>query len=124
MRATEWVKYLFGQRHAIEELAKWRGGIWTGAILVLLTGFARNYDQTFITENPVLWLFGPLLFSFVSGWWLYVVLYGLFARRRMAGEDGVKPPFWSGWQSFMGLFWMTAPIAWLYAIPVERFTDT
>ena len=21
----------------------------------------------------------------------------------------------------MGLFWMTAPIAWLYAIPVERF---
>jgi hypothetical protein len=24
----------------------------------------------------------------------------------------------------MGLFWMTAPIAWLYAIPVERFTSS
>ncbi|MFM7555039.1 MAG: hypothetical protein ACKPAH_07045, partial [Verrucomicrobiota bacterium] len=25
--------------------------------------------------------------------------------------------------SFMGLFWLTAPIAWLYALPVERFLD-
>src|SRR6185503_2799832 len=24
----------------------------------------------------------------------------------------------------MAVFWMTAPIAWLYAIPVERFLDT
>lgn len=124
MRATEWVKYLFGHRRAIEELARWREGLWVGAILVLLTGFARNYDQTFITENPVMWLLGPLLFSFVSGWWLYVVLYGFCARRGMEGTDGAKPPFWSGWRSFMGLFWMTAPIAWLYAIPVERFADS
>ena len=102
----------------------WRGAFWAGVALVLLTGIARNYDQTFIVESPVLWLFGPLLFSFVSGSWLYFVVYGLFARREMVDAGGVRPKFWSGWRSFMGLFWLTAPIAWLYAIPVERFTDS
>src|SRR5207245_4538618 len=28
------------------------------------------------------------------------------------------------WATFMAAFWMTAPIAWLYAIPVERFLDS
>jgi hypothetical protein len=30
-------------------------------------------------------------------------------------------PFLSPYLSFLGLFWMTAPLAWLYAIPYERF---
>lgn len=124
MLSSDWLKFLFGQRAAILNVAQWRGAIWAGVALVILTGIARNYDQTFITENPVMWLFGSLLFSFVSGSWLYVVLYGFVARCKMAGADGVKPDYWSGWRSFMGLFWLTAPIAWLYAIPVERFCDS
>jgi hypothetical protein len=124
MPSPVWLKYLLGQRAAILEVARWRGSLWAGVALVLLTGIARNYDQTFITETPVLWLFGPLLFSFVSGSWLYFVLYGCFARLGMEKDDGTKPAFWSGWRSFMGLFWLTAPIAWLYAIPVERFSDS
>lgn len=124
MRAVDFLKYFFGGRAAILKVAQWRGGIWAGIFLVLLTGIARNYDQTFIPENPVMWLFGPLLFSFISGSWLYIVLYGCFARREIADADGVKPNFWSGWRLFMGLFWITAPIAWLYAIPVERFFDS
>jgi hypothetical protein len=27
----------------------------------------------------------------------------------------------TGYRSFLGLFWMTAPLAWLYAVPYERF---
>ena len=123
MRVSDWLKYLFGHRTAILEVAKWRGGIWASVMLVVLTGIARNYDQTFITEKPLMWLFGSLLFSFVSGGWLYIVLYG-FSTRGMADADGRKPPFWSRWRTFMGLFWMTAPIAWLYAIPVERYFDS
>ena len=124
MRPTDWLKFLFGNRAAILNVAQSSSAIWAGVALVVLTGFARNYDQTFIGENPVMWLFGSLLFSFVSGTWLYVVLYGFFARREIADADGVKPEFWSGWRAFMGLFWLTAPIAWLYAIPVERFCDS
>lgn len=90
---------------------------------MFLTAIARNYDQSFIGEKPFLWLFGSLLFSLVSGTWLYLVCYAVFARWRMKGNQADRPPFMSGWVCFMGLFWMTAPVAWLYAIPVERFCD-
>src|SRR5688572_24512649 len=121
MGFTLWFRYLMGEGRAIRELAENRKTIWTGVGLVLLTSIARNYDQTFIGEKPLLWLFGSLLFSLVSGTWLYLILYGGFVRRAAADADGNKPEFWSRWFSFMGLFWMTAPVAWMYAIPVERF---
>lgn len=122
MHAGVWSRYLLGEGHAIREVVENRSAFWTGLVLVLLTAVARSYDQTFIGDKPVLWLFGPLLFSVVSGTWLYVVVYGTFTRWRM-GDAVERPGFWSGWRAFMGLFWMTAPIAWLYAIPVERFLD-
>lgn len=124
MHAKDWFRFLFGQRQAIQRIASSSTAIWTGLFLVLLTAIARNYDQTLITENPLMWIFGPLLFSLVSGTWLYTIVYGGFARREMAAPDEVKPDFWAGWRSFMGLFWMTAPVAWLYAIPVERWFDS
>lgn len=124
MYATDWVRYLFGQREAIQRVAGSAAALWTGIVLVLLTAVARSYDQTLITENPLLWVFGPLLFSFVSGTWLYLIVYGAYARRFIPGPADPRPDTWSGWRSFMGLFWMTAPIAWLYAVPVERLFDS
>jgi hypothetical protein len=88
--------------------------------LVPLTAVARNYDQTFILEKPFLWLFGPLMFSLFSGTWVFLVAYAI----AWGYMDRERPPLWSAWPAFMGLFWMTAPIAWLYAIPVERFFDS
>lgn len=123
MQSSVWFRYLFGQASAIRNLAAERRTLWTGIALVFLTAIARNYDQTFIAEKPFLWFFGPLLFSVVSGSWLYVIVYG-FARRGMNSGEDEKTGYWSGWRSFMGLFWMTAPIAWLYAIPVERLFDS
>ena len=29
--------------------------------------------------------------------------------------------FWPKYREFLGLYWLTAPLAWLYAVPVERF---
>ncbi len=115
-----------GDAEAIREMARARVMWPLGVLLVLLTAFPRNYDQTFFTEKPFLWLFGPLLFSFVSGTVLFLALGGLFRRWRpdlKIYPESIEPivPFWVQWRSFMGLFWLTAPIAWLYAIPVERF---
>jgi len=124
MQAGIWIKYLFGQSDAIRRIAVSRDALWTGIALVLLTAIARNYDQTLLAENPFLWIFGPLLFSLVSGTWLYAIVYAGFARREMSAPGDPKPAEDGGWLSFMGLFWMTAPVAWLYAIPVERFLDS
>jgi len=109
-------RFLFGNARAIRKVASDRSTLWTGIALVLLTGIARNYDQNYFLETPM-WLVGPLLFSFFSGSFLFWVLVRRFARRHFR-EDARQEKQWRG---FMGLFWMTAPIAWLYAIPVERF---
>jgi hypothetical protein len=116
------IKYLIGSEEAIRAVAA--GGNWwpLGPLLVLLTAFPRNYDQTWIGEQPFLWIFGPLIFSTVSGVFLFATLHGLFLRWRRDPETP-KQPFREQLTSFMGLFWLTAPIAWLYALPVERFLD-
>lgn len=116
--------FLVGRADAIRSVAASKSAFWTGLVLVLLTAFPRNYDQTYIPEKPVLWFLGPLDFSIVSGTWLFLVSYGLCARWKMDCADGKKPPLWPTWRGFMGAFWMTAPIAWIYAIPVERFWDS
>jgi hypothetical protein len=112
--------YLFGRREAILEVAANKAALWTGIVLVLLTAIARNYDQTHISESPVLWLFGSLTFSLVSGTWVFLVVCVSFAT----GEPEDRTPLQERWRKFMALFWMTAPIAWLYAIPVERFFES
>lgn len=124
MQPTIWIKYLFGQAEAIRQVAASRSALWTGVVLVLLTSIARNYDQTLIAEKPFLWFFGSLLFSCVSGTWIYCVVFEMFARPKHFGLEEPKCAFSARWLCFMGLFWMTAPVAWLYAIPVERFLDS
>ncbi len=124
MQPALWIKYIFGQAEAIRRVSGSRAALWTGLALVLLTSIARNYDQTLIAEKPFLWFFGSLLFSFVSATWMYLVVYKTFARRSSSVLGDLKISESGAWPSFLGLFWMTAPIAWLYAIPVERFLDS
>ena len=90
---------------------------WFGAGLVVLTSIARNYDQTWIGETPVKWLVGNAAFSLGSGTFLFLCLRG-FLRGRIPDP---KLGLGLSWIQFMGLFWATAPVAWIYAIPVERF---
>jgi hypothetical protein len=113
------VGYLFGNSKAIHRAASSRASLWTGIVLTLLTGIARNYDQRFVLES---WfsLIGPLTFSLFSGSFLYAILIRGFACRSMPAEAAAE----SRWGTFMALFWLTAPVAWLYAIPVERFLSS
>jgi hypothetical protein len=116
------LRFQFGQAAAIQAVAVSRTALAVGIWLVLLTAVARNYDQKHVLESP-LWLFGPLLFSLFSGTFLFTVLSkGFISRHSPAGKPTAPLP--AQWRSFMGLFWMTAPIAWLYAIPAERMFES
>jgi len=110
MTAKDILLYQVGNRGAIERVAASPATFLTGLLLVLITGIPRNYDQIYFLESWR-WLYGPLAFSLVSGTWMYFV-----ARTRPA--EKINNPF--RWRAFMGLFWMTAPMAWIYAIPFER----
>lgn len=119
MNASVLPRYLIGSRKAILEIAASPWSLLIGAVLVLSAGFAREYDGEDLIHEP--WhAFRPLAASLASGTTLFLLIHCVAALKREAGE-GTPPPFGKAWRSFMGLFWFTAPMAWLYAIPYERF---
>ncbi len=124
MNARTILLYLCGHAGAIRAVAESRAAFVTGLVLVLITTIPRNYDQTFIGESPLRWVLGSLVFSVVSGSWLYCIAYCHGVRVHLGDSEQTRPPYWAGWRSFMGLFWMTAPVAWLYALPVERYLES
>jgi hypothetical protein len=115
MRLRTLARYLIGDRQAILDLAADRHSLWVGLLLVLSAGLAREYDGQDLLREP--WhLLIPVGASLAASFLLFLVACGrLFLRR-----EG-PPPFLAAYRSFLTLFWMTAPLAWLYAVPYERF---
>jgi len=107
--------YLIGNRQAIRAIAADRRALWIGLLFVLSAGFAREYDGEDLLHEPWYALI-PVGASLASSFVLYTATYGVACLKRTSG-----PNFALGYRSFLGLFWMTAPLAWLYAIPYERF---
>ncbi len=97
-------RFLIGDRQAILELAANRWALVVGFLFVLSAGLAREYDGVDLLAEP--WhVFIPLPASLLAAFFLFAWVNG-----------------WSRqFPSFLGLFWLTAPLAWLYAIPYEHF---
>lgn len=109
-----WLRFLFGGREAILEIARCPQALWLGLVFVLATGFAREYDGADLRSEP--WhLALPLVASLGTSLILWSLVY-LAANRRGLEELG----FWAGYRTLLTFYWWTAPLAWLYAIPVER----
>ena len=114
MTLRTFIAYLFGSRDAILHITHSRRVLLLGLLFVLSAGFAREYDGEDLLREP--WhLLIPLGASLGSSFALYCLV------DRVARLQGNRNPFWQGYIVFLALFWMTAPLAWLYAIPVERF---
>lgn len=115
MSAVTVLAYLFGSRKAILQIAATPGATWLGFVFVFSAGFAREYDGEDLLAQP--WhLLLPLAASLV----LSLVLFCLVMP--MAWWKGARQgTFWGNYWVFLRLFWMTAPIAWIYAIPVQEF---
>jgi hypothetical protein len=105
------VRYLFGSAAAIRSVAADRMAIPVGILFCILAGLARHYDQTLLAEQPLIVL-RSWAFSLVSGAMLSV---GMLWPGKTTGLLSLR--------AFFGLFWMTAPLAWLYAFPVERWFE-
>lgn len=107
------VRFLIGNRKAIEDIAACPSALWLGLALVMTGALARNYDTEDLLHEP--W---HLLGSPLASLGICTLLYGatrLFAFRAARGL-----PIFATWRRYLTLFWMTAPMAWLYAIPYER----
>lgn len=115
MRIRTLFLYLIGERRAILELATSRPAVWNGLLFVISAAFAREYDGENLLHEP--WHMAlPVAASLVTSF----ILFGITFSRHI-WTDTKRPPFLSGYRSFLTLYWMTAPLAWFYAVPYERF---
>lgn len=117
-RVTWWTPwaYLFGNRAAINAIAATPAMLWVGLLLVISAGFAREYDGEDLLHEP--WHVAiPVGASLVTSFMLFCLceLHAFCKGAPLAG-------FWPRYRVFLTLYWMTAPLAWLYAIPVERYS--
>jgi hypothetical protein len=118
MRLRTLPLYLIGNRQAILEIASDPRAVWIGLLFVLSAGLAREYDAEALVREPHFVLI-PVAVSTIASFLLFLVACGTMYLVR--DPAGTRPPFGQAFQSFLGLFWMTAPLAWLYAVPYERF---
>ncbi len=115
MRAGDVFRFLIGDRQAILRIAATPWAWVVGAVLVLSAGIARNYDHLDLLRDPE-WIYGPFIASLVTTVFVFIWVYFGIRLYSHAGR-------WLGFLTFLNLVWFTAPCAWLYGIPVERFTD-
>ncbi|MFN0050675.1 MAG: hypothetical protein ACKV0T_00700 [Planctomycetales bacterium] len=115
MTITTLLKYLCGSRESILRIASCRNAVWVGGVFVFSAALAREYDGEDLLAQP--WhLLLPLAASLATSFLLWCLIF-VIARSRGVVSGSFLPLY----RSFLGLYWMTAPLAWLYAIPVERF---
>lgn len=115
MKLRTLAAFLVGDREAILALAGDPRALWVGMFMVLSAGFAREYDAEYLLAEPWHLLIpfgGSLLASFL-----------LHALVHFVGRWEERPAFFASYRRFLTLFWLTAPLAWAYAIPYERFLD-
>jgi hypothetical protein len=106
-------RFLLGDAEAIRRLAGYGPGLAVGACLVISAGIAREYDRVFVAERPQLFVL-PVVASLAAATLLYGSLRLFALRGPRSGARG-------RYRAFLALFWLTAPLAWIYAVPVERF---
>lgn len=111
------VGFLLGRKDSILAIYNCPKILWIGAMLVLSAGFAREYDGEDLLSEP--WhVLIPHAASLLTSLLLYAMLRLPAVRSKAAFRRVVKD-----YPRFLALFWLTAPIAWLYAIPFERWLD-
>lgn len=108
-------RFFVGSRDAIQKVAETKSVLWLGLLFVISAGFAREYDGEDLLHEP--WhLALPLVASLGTSFLLFVLV--CFAGGLNRWQLGT---FANEYRRFLGLYWMTAPLAWLYAFPVERW---
>lgn len=119
MRIRTWLRYLIGDRQAILEVAANRRAVWIGFLFVLSAGFAREYDGEDLLHEPW-YLFFPLIASLITSFVLFLCSDNAPAELLSDNPPAYVPAWIPRYGSFLGLYWLTAPLAWLYAVPYER----
>jgi hypothetical protein len=111
MTLLDLYRFFLGDADTIRRLAANPWTLAVGAVLVLSAGLARNYDTHDLRSQ-----WWRLLLPFVASTAAAAVLFFVVAALIRLGVP-LAPLGWG----ILGLFWLTAPFAWLYGLPFERY---
>ena len=116
IRVGTLARFLIGERNAILKVAHSEPALWLGLAFVICAGLFREYDQEDLLHEP--WHVGiPLLVSTVLSALLLLVLKILIPVRKCSLPAVVES------RRLLTCVWMCAPMAILYAIPVESVSS-
>lgn len=118
LNLTTLMQFLIGRRVAIEAMAGNRETLLVGVIFCISAALARHYDGKYLLREP--WfILAPAGASILTSSILFAAMsvVGSIKARR------ILPGVVRAYLTFLGLYWMTAPLAWLYGIPYERFLN-
>lgn len=109
------LRFLLFRADAIRAVAADQRFLGVGLLLVISAALAREYDGEDLLHEPW-YLLIPIAVSTLMGTCLACGLWIMMPRaaRRAYGLG-------TFWRRIQTCYWMTAPLAWLYAIPYERF---
>jgi hypothetical protein len=110
-----YASFLFGSRRAIETILVARGVFPLALLLTISAGFAREYDGEYLVAEPW-YVLVPLVVALAMGTVLWLVL--MAASRYFLPPDAAPGRVYAG---FLTCYLLTAPMAWLYAVPYERW---
>ncbi|HRF02662.1 MAG TPA: hypothetical protein PLI18_19275 [Pirellulaceae bacterium] len=121
MNEARWlIGYLFGSPSAIRQAAATRASLGYGLLFVLIAALLREYDGEDLLAEP--WHAAiPFAASWAAATLLFLPVHGLSRWRRRPEVE--LPTIGRAYRSFLALFWLTAPLAWFYAIPYERMVE-
>ncbi len=111
------VGFLLGIRGSIERLLQSRQSLALAALLVFTASLAREYDAISLAHKP--W---DLLGSFGASVILCTILY-LMVQGSLWIAGRREMPRIHHYKIFLTGYWLTAPLAWLYAFPVETMAS-
>ncbi|QEF95994.1 hypothetical protein Mal15_00200 [Stieleria maiorica] len=118
LRLVDVPGFLVGRRASMERTIASKASLALGAALVATAALAREYDAVSFLHQP-LDLLAPFAASVLVSAILFVVLRSFHAITRIDNPAGIVDDY----RVFLSGYWMTAPLAWLYSIPIETMTD-
>ncbi|PHQ36447.1 hypothetical protein [Rhodopirellula bahusiensis] len=120
LRFRDPLLFLFGVESSIRRVLRCRWSILLGGALVATASMAREYDAVSWLDAP-LDLLGPFAASLVISMVLFFVVQICLAMTGYKRDPRSNPL--RDYRIFLIGYWMTAPLAWFYAVPIEVMAD-
>lgn len=109
---------LVGRHSSIVRFTCSQHGLRIGILLVASAALAREYDAVSFLHQPL-----DLLAPFAASLSLATILFFPLVLFVAPRTEGAGFQLLKKYKLFLLGYWSTAPLAWLYAIPVEGFFD-